>query len=851
MMRATWTGWCLVILVCAGCAQPVCFTQPPTAVRRGDEVHIGFAMSRPTDVAVTVEDSRGRVLRHLAAGVLGPNAPEPLAPNALAQRLVWDGMDDAGRKVPRGPIHVRVAAGLRPEPAGTAFTEYTGADHLTNTVLGLAAGPDGRCYVLTRVWHSGHWNATSVHVFARDGTYEKTIKPFPAELPPDCLAGIGALEDERGRVLPIIHRVLAMSFYPWEDLSQHMAVTFDGRLRLVVVEPGYRKKPLQYLTAIGCADGAPLGRPLAEPLVGRAGIRDLHLAASSDGDAVYLTGLNAYDAKFESKRENAPCVYRVPLEGARKAVPFFGDPDAPGAGGGALRDPRGVATDGRGHLFVADRGNDRVVVLREADASFVGAFPVSDPSWLGVHRRTGAVYVSDGAAVVKFVFASAELPGAATWRTPREVSRMALPTLPDRYRARTRWFFALDPEAEPAVLWVSNTYAGTSLLRSVESDGKFGALKPAAYQSSRRLWNVSVGLDNREVACKVGWHTLRILDETTGKTRDLRPHGSAGQTYRLGPNGEVYGMDHWKWGVRRWDRTGKSMPFPATKDLAGGGRGRLPSVPSGTTSWERDFCVDREGNIYVKHRGKHYHGRMTVDEYDRDGRFKRRVLWSVSDGALGPRLDPRGNVYLAEAIKPLGRRRPELFTDPLPSVLSQQQYTWMYGSVIKFGPQGGAVWFPVLSKVDEYAFDGEPKLDPGLPKEKVSTLHSGRLIRTPGALQGARWWRFGCAPVLDMHRSHNVRCHCTGCGFDVDHFGRVFYPDQGRFRLVVLDTNGNEIGTIGAYGNQDASPETGVPFGWILGVGVSDRYVYVPDALNRRVVRVKLGYQAERSVPVE
>ncbi len=63
--------------------------------------------------------------------------------------------------------------------------------------------------------------------------------------------------------------------------------------------------------------------------------------------------------------------------------------------------------------------------------------------------------------------------------------------------------------------------------------------------------------------------------------------------------------------------------------------------------------------------------------------------------------------------------------------------------------------------------------------------------------------RFGWPFILDMHPGHNRRCHCTSTEFDVDDFGRVFYPDHGRFCTVVLDTNGNEITTVGGYGNQD------------------------------------------------
>ncbi|HUU23614.1 MAG TPA: kelch repeat-containing protein, partial [Phycisphaerae bacterium] len=104
--------------------------------------------------------------------------------------------------------------------------------------------------------------------------------------------------------------------------------------------------------------------------------------------------------------------------------------------------------------------------------------------------------------------------------------------------------------------------------------------------------------------------------------------------------------------------------------------------------------------------------------------------------------------------------------------------------------------------------------------------------------------------------------------------------EYGRSRCwgtCALDTAGNEILSIGGYGNQDccgpdsyvvdpagkflrprkaddpkdltspfAKPE--IAFAWIIGVAVTDKYAYVSDAINKRVLRVKLDYAAEETV---
>ncbi len=97
---------------------------------------------------------------------------------------------------------------------------------------------------------------------------------------------------------------------------------------------------------------------------------------------------------------------------------------------------------------------------------------------------------------------------------------------------------------------------------------------------------------------------------------------------------------------------------------------------------------------------------------------------------------------------------------------------------------------------------------------------------------------------------------CEGSGFDVDPFGRVFFPNLGQFRVEVVDTNNNPITTFGKYGNEDSGgpkalvQKPDIPLAWPTYVAVSDRWAYVADTVNRRVVRVKLAYAAEETCPV-
>src|SRR6185503_17782481 len=99
------------------------FARKPVATRAGDAVKIDFSVTRETDVAVYVENSKGEIVRHLAAGRLGTNPPQPLKAGSLEQSLTWDGTDDDGRPASPAPFRVRVGLGLAPSWGGLAFSE--------------------------------------------------------------------------------------------------------------------------------------------------------------------------------------------------------------------------------------------------------------------------------------------------------------------------------------------------------------------------------------------------------------------------------------------------------------------------------------------------------------------------------------------------------------------------------------------------------------------------------------------------------------------------------------------------------------------------------------------------------
>jgi len=50
-----------------------------------------------------------------------------------------------------------------------------------------------------------------------------------------------------------------------------------------------------------------------------------------------------------------------------------------------------------------------------------------------------------------------------------------------------------------------------------------------------------------------------------------------------------------------------------------------------------------------------------------------------------------------------------------------------------------------------------------------------------------------------------------------------------------------------------ASPfaEPDIAFSWLIGVGATDKYAYMGDSLNRRLLRAKLLYAAEEACEIK
>jgi hypothetical protein len=372
------------------------FTEKPNCRIVGDDRYeISFAVKGYCDVTVGLIDAQGQVVRHLAAGVLGRNAPEPFQKNTLKQKIFWDGKDDLENYVREpGKLRVRVMLGLKPE-----FDKRLGGTdgrNLPGYVFGMAVGADA-AYVFAK----GHGNHGSVSVrkFDRDGKYLLSLIPPPANIPLENLNGYGYVEYEKGvrAVHSInIHETCARNGFLLPDICGKGAASC--RLALVgnrlyylnagkSLLSGVAPSLLHYLITDGSSELVGLkGRPFAA----NGGHFNPRIAASPDGKKICMVGLEG------GSGGNAPVVLVADADGHEPAKILIGG--KPGSDPQSLNNPTDIGCDAQGRIYVADQLNNRIQIF-SPDGKFLKTIACERAHVLGVHQKTGAIYVKHAGRV--------------------------------------------------------------------------------------------------------------------------------------------------------------------------------------------------------------------------------------------------------------------------------------------------------------------------------------------------------------------------------------------------------------------------------------------------------------------
>lgn len=869
----------LLTATLSGGQTPPTFVKKPTAAQSGNKVKIDFATDRNTDVAITIEDKQGKIIRHLAAGVLGKNPPEPLQANSLAQSLEWDGNDDFGKKALGSPFRIRVQLGMKPEFGG--FLMHN--PHASGPISSLAVGPGSTLYAFHRDGTiNGNMGGHKIKVYDRAGKHLKILTPFPADIAPEKVKALGTFQTAAGDLVPHIHNWETLSFYPenvkvrGRDMPEYSCPAVDSKGRVYWLVKG------PCLVAVDADGGIPYDEFLGPKLLPE--IKDLRLAnegyhywserpclaVSSDDRHVYFTGLSRGLGDWK-KAQPLPCVFRVPADRSKPAEVFVGKLGQAGKEKAMLTAPRGLAM-AKGLIYVADPGADRIVAFKEADRSYAGEIAAKNPQVLGVDPASGAVYVCVytgpmTAELIKFDGLSHPAPDGA--RLAKESYRIKLPRTGQSPNAGEHRI-AVDASAKPVRIWLPSIYPHHTRLLCIEDSGDHfvdkGDPRPNDFWGEGPC-DITVDRVRGEVYVKANGNKTYRLDDRTGEVKDVidaarvHPGTVLAAQFVPGHDDSLY-VFTWNSGLWRLDRNGKPKNWDGLDTY------KIPI--DGMMNFQMRYLalkpyapVDEVYLIanadYLTKNPKDAGRFLTLNAIGQDGKTRRTLIWQCLNGAI-PRLDSKGNIYIADLVKPPDRSYPEFFDGKLPPPPKNTGggdlfwYSYMYGSIVKFPPSGGIIWHQKdMPKSALGQLPAELLAKPKVPFKR----HYAFEPHLTGEIQGALWTRFGYAPYSSHMSGNTSHCMCEGSGFDVDPFGRVFFPNLGQFRIEVIDTNNNPITTFGGYGNEDSGGPSArvkkpdIPLAWPTYVGVSDRHAYVADTVNRRVVRVKLGYAAEGTCGVK
>ncbi len=390
------------------------FVEKPTLEKAKDGIKISFESKASCDVTVAIEDKSKRILRHLASGVLGANAPAPFQKGTLKQVLLWDGKDDAGNYIDTlNDCVVRVSLGLKPQFERTLYGHQarrtsSHAPILTATKEGVYAyegqGPD------------------HLRLFDHQGDYLRTVYPFPA----NKLKAVKGLEWQKvpfGPELPkkqsgMIHTLLTSGNNSIWGIHYHNAMEGCAASAMCIRDEKIvlAKNRLNRLATDGSTGGLALKGPAIPNFIGinpnspfygprENTIVPWSLALSPDSKWLYIAG---YAWRFGDQRGVADMgclhgVIRIPFDKDGPAEVFLGQikekvltrqnnmKDA-GSTNDRFTCATSVTCDQKGRLYVTDYMNNRVQIF-SGEGKFLKSIKVHRPAWLQIDPRNGELYV--------------------------------------------------------------------------------------------------------------------------------------------------------------------------------------------------------------------------------------------------------------------------------------------------------------------------------------------------------------------------------------------------------------------------------------------------------------------------
>jgi len=942
------------------------FAEKPVITRDGDNVTIRFASKAFCDVAVAIENDRGRIIRHLAAGVLGPNAPALFQKNSKKQTLVWDGKNDQGIYIDdKDTLTARVSLGLRARYEKSLMWEPKkrvsrgGAASLCTEDMIPVATPEG-VYV-----YDGN-GVDHIRLFDHDGNYVRTVYPFPADKL-KSIKGLQWREYPQGYSRPMKHGLNQTTFLTSGHVNTkqfRQSAAFAMAIHPLKGKPGriaLVKTSLNRLATDGGVPSTDAGEILAldgpktwVTTDGKKWDGNLHkdkrvcpysIAFAPDGKRLYLTGYNGSGAGLGGRWQKYWMRGVKVLDYETSEDPkVFLDGFKSYAGMHV-----GVACDAKGRVYISDYVANSIDVYTP-DAKLIKKIPIERPTQVCVNPVNGELYVFSwylGGPIwarhpeLKKLkgkpMPRATLTVLKSFNDPQQVRKFPLP-----FVRSGSWGLALggwgnvthgsevratvDFWAEKPTVWlISKAPMG---IRHKGREGTFNWGKGWAHSSaillqaegdklkvvhsfsdvvakSVRKMHDNLGhqrlyvnpvteelyvTDKEHQVGGGGFHTLWIVDPDSGRVkREVLPISWA-EDMAFDLDGHVYlrQIDANQRVVRFDFKTWREIPFDYGEEGRDGKRKILAALilPAWTTGWESEggIWVNPKGHIAVWCSTEHKDKRTMLIDIGRkkvfhSARYSPPMYPGRKMGGSIHVWDKHGKLIYEDAAPGVSMldglaidANDDLYMMSwAPRMVNGKKYfNRVTGTLLKVTP-GKNKWYCKSRCPIPLTEERQPNRQPDI---------SGYTIGTTW-IEGAHWLYGG---VGNCSFKIAPGCICwMHSRFTLDYFGRSFAPEMDQFSVAVVDSNGNLMMRIGQYGNvddgiplilsdrQSSIGNRQLPDGPMLmppnprSIGgdeialmhgchvatMTDRYLYISDVGNGRIVQAKLDYHASERVALK
>ncbi|PCJ61213.1 MAG: hypothetical protein COA79_06440 [Planctomycetota bacterium] len=832
------------------------FKTSPIIKKTKENISIQFETNSFCDVTIVVEDSTGKILRHLVSGVLGSKAPYPFVTNSKKQNIKWDYKNDSGRYLKDIPaLTIRVSLGLKAQFEKTLLwsPEKRIARRQPAAMASFAGG----------VLQFEGEGVDQLKLFSHDGNYIKTIYPFAAK----DLSKVKGLKihefQQDKKKLPLKFGSKHFSTFLKTGSNMDRAQGKYGSAANAIVIHGNKigligRKlgilPLQENFEDILLEGPSVIVPYTYR--GKPFFREPSSAAiSPDGKWVYLAGYGNYDA-----------VKRIEFSATGKLEHFAGKKDGKhGKGLGEFDGVASVACDAKGRVYVADYINDRIQVF-DVTGKHLKSLKVKKPYKVMINPKNGDVYVtswlvtfskrahdSDCKKPLLYHFSNLD-----SWKLKGTYGVPLVGYARSVFMNEGRWkthAISMDFHGSKPTIWLVPGAIGTLskkwLVRGkIDSATQKNARKlyqfeknklklvhdfgPVAMKKVKRL---KPGILHRQrIYFNPMNNNIYIAEGDSGVMKsfkaliEINPDSGNVKIVRLPYTTEDLCFDHigniylrTDTAIGRFEfKTMKEIPFDYGNELNkvgfDGSRG-VSSLISGIAL----PTSGKPGQFHLGGMSVNFKLHLAVSCYNRKTKLKLEGLYKNNFASLGnikyaPKEYP-GRIRYAE-IHVWDERGKSLYEDAFPGlgitdgieIDNEDNLYVMFDGVRMLGKK------PYFNKTSETLVKVKPKACKVMSKsKKVSVPLTSELFpkRAPDVVQsstvgtawveGAKWFYggVGFAGFNDGAPS----CSCWNARFSLDKLKRSFVPEVDHYSIAVLDSNGSLIMRIGQYGNiEDGKP---------------------------------------------